>query len=94
VASVDPRIAESWRDGTLQFAGETLEEVAAAVDRYSATRIVVVPALQQTRFTGTVMPNDIHEWLKALEQIYAVTVIDQGADGVLIRARADHGARK
>ncbi len=94
VAAVDPKAAESWRDGTLQFAGETLEEVAAEVGRYSATRIVVAPALQQTRFTGTVMPNNVHEWLKALEQIYAVTVVDRGVDGVLIGARADHGARK
>ena len=94
VAAVDPKVAESWRGGALEFAGETLEEVAAVVDRYSAIRIVVAPALQQTRFTGTVMPNNVHEWLKALEQIYAVTVVDRGVDGVLIGARADHGARK
>jgi transmembrane sensor len=92
VATVDPKAAESWRDGTLQFAGESLEEVASEVGRYSATRIVVAPALQQTRFTGTVMPNDVHEWLKALEEIYAVTVVNQGASEVLIRAREDHGA--
>jgi transmembrane sensor len=92
VATVDPKAAESWRDGTLQFAGESLEEVAAEVGRYSATRIVVAPALQQTRFTGTVMPNDVHEWLKALELIYAVTVVDQGVSEVLIRTREDHGA--
>jgi transmembrane sensor len=94
VATVDPKAAESWRNGTLQFAGESLEEVAAEVGRYSATRIVVAPALQQTRFTGTVMPNYLGEWLKALEQIYAVTVVEQGVSEVLIRAREDHGARK
>jgi transmembrane sensor len=92
VAAVDPKAAESWRAGTLQFAGESLQEVAAEVGRYSTTRIVVAPALQQTRFTGTVMPNEVHEWLKALEQIYAVTVVDQGIGEVLIRAREDHGA--
>jgi transmembrane sensor len=94
VATIDPKVAESWRDGKLQFVGESLEEVAAAVNRYSATHIVVAPALLQTRFTGTVLPNDVHEWLKALEQIYAVTVVDQGVDGVLIRTRADRGAGK
>jgi transmembrane sensor len=94
VSTIDPKLAESWRDGKLQFVGESLEEVVAAVNRYSAARIVVAPALLQTRFTGTVLPNDVHEWLKALEQIYAVTVVDQGVDGVLIRTRADRGARK
>jgi transmembrane sensor len=94
LATVDPKVAESWRDGKLQFVGESLEEVVAAVNRYSAARIVVAPALLQTRFTGTVLPYDVHEWLKALEQIYAVTVVDQGVDGVLIRTRADRGARK
>jgi transmembrane sensor len=94
VATVDPTVAESWRDGKLQFVGESLEEVVAAVNRYGAARIVVAPALLQTRFTGTVLPNNVHEWLKALEQIYAVTVVDQGVDGVFIRTRADRGARK
>jgi transmembrane sensor len=93
VATVDPTVAESWRDGKLQFVGESLEEVVAAVNRYGATRIVVAPALLQTRFTGTVLLDSVHEWLKALEQIYAVTVVDQGVDGVLIRGRGDHGAR-
>jgi transmembrane sensor len=92
VATVDPKVAESWRDGELQFVGESLEDVVAAVNRYSAARIVVAPALLQTRFTGTVLPNNVHEWLKALEQIYAISVVDQGVDGVLIRTRADHGA--
>ena len=94
VATVDPKVAESWRNGTLQFIGESLEDVVAAVNRYSAARIVVAPALRQTRFTGTVLPNNVHEWLKALEQIYAVEVVDQGVNGVLIRSRADHGARR
>jgi transmembrane sensor len=94
VATVDPKVAASWRDGKLQFVGESLEEVVAAVNRYSAAHIVVAPALLQTRFTGTVLPNNVHEWLKALEQIYAVSVVDQGVDGVLIRTRADRGARQ
>jgi transmembrane sensor len=87
VASVDPRAAGSWRDGKLQFLGEPLEDVVAAINRYSATRIVVAPAFQQTRFTGTVSAANVRDWLGALEQIYAVEVIDQGANGILIRSR-------
>jgi transmembrane sensor len=91
VATVNPKIAGAWRDGTLQFVGEPLEDVVNAINRYVAPQIVVAPAFQQTRFTGTVSPSKVRDWLKALEQIYAVEVVDQGANGVLIRSRA-HGA--
>jgi transmembrane sensor len=91
VAAVDPKVAGAWRDGTLQFEGEPLEDVTNAINRYTAPHIVVAPEFQQARFTGTVSPSKVRDWLKALEQIYAVEVVDQGANGVLIRARA-HGA--
>jgi transmembrane sensor len=93
VATVDSKIAGSWRDGTLQFVGEPLEDVINAINRYTAPPIIVAPAFQQTRFTGTVSPSKVRDWLKALEQIYPVEVVDQGANGVLIRSRA-HGAQK
>lgn len=88
VAAVDPKAAGAWRDGTLQFVGEPLEDVINAVNRYTARQIVVAPAFQQTRFTGTVSPPKVRDWLKALEHIYAVEVVDQGANGILIRSRA------
>jgi transmembrane sensor len=94
VASVDPAAAGSWRDGKLQFLGEPLEDVVAAVNRYSATRIVVAPAFQQTRFTGTVSAASVRDWLGALEQIYAIEVVDQGANGILIRSRGADGITK
>jgi transmembrane sensor len=94
VATVGPRAAGSWRDGTLQFVGEPLEDVVNAVNRYGATPIEVAPNFQQTRFTGTVSPANVRDWLNALEQIYAVEVVDQGANGILIRSRAANGARK
>ena len=94
VASVDPGTAGSWRDGKLQFLGEPLVDVVAAVNRYSATRIVVAPAFQQTRFTGTVSAASVRDWLGALEQIYAIEVVDQGANGILIRSRGADGVTK
>jgi len=94
VANVDPRAAGSWRDGKLQFLSEPLEDVVAAVNRCSAAHIVLAPALRQTRFTGTVSAAGVRDWLGALEQIYAVEVIDQGADGILIRSRGSDGTHK
>lgn len=93
VATVDSKIAGAWRGGTLQFVGESLEEVVGVINRYSTTHIFVAPALQQTRFTGTVSPPAVQDWFKALEQIYAVEVIDQGTDGILIRSRTRNGVR-
>jgi transmembrane sensor len=93
VGTVDPKVAGSWRGGTLQFVGESLDEVVGVINRYSTTHIVVAPALQQTRFTGTVSPLTVRDWFKALEQIYAVEVIDQGTDGILIRSRTRSGIR-
>jgi len=93
VGTVDPKVASSWRGGTLQFVGESLQEVVGVINRYSTTHIVVAPALQQTRFTGTVSPPTVRDWFKALEQIYAVEVIDQGTHGILIRSRTRNGIR-
>jgi transmembrane sensor len=94
VATVDPTVAGSWRDGTLRFVGEPLVDVVAAVNRYSNLQIVVAPAFQQTRFTGTVSAPKIRDWLNALEQIFAVEVVDQGANGILIQSRALDGTPK
>ena len=93
VGTVDPKVAGAWRGGTLQFVGESLEDVVGVINRYSTTHIAVAPALLQTRFTGTVSPRTVRDWFKALEQIYAVEVIDQGTDGMLIRSRTRNGIR-
>jgi transmembrane sensor len=94
VAAVDPRIAESWRDGTLQYVGEPLEDVVSDVNRYNRRKIAVAPALLQSRFTGTVSTANVGDWLAALQQIFPVDVVDQGSNGILIQSRDNHGTRK
>ena len=94
VATVGASVAGSWRDGTLQFVGEPLEDVVNEVNRYGAPPIEVAPNFRQIRFTGTVSTANVRDWLNALEQIYAVEVVDQGANGILIRSRAANDARK
>ena len=88
IATVNPDTAGAWRSGTLQFLGEPLEDVVGVVNRYNTARIEVAPGLRQTRFTGTLAPNDMRDWLRALEQIYAVEVVNQGTQGILIRSRS------
>ena len=93
LAKVSPTAAGSWRGGVLQFMGEPLEEVVETLNRYRSPRIVVGPELQQTRFTGTVAPAEVRDWLAALEKIYACKVVDRGVDGIFIQARAYPVAR-
>jgi transmembrane sensor len=90
VVNVNPKVAGAWRGGTLLFMGEPLEDVINAINRYTSPPIVVAPAFQQARFTGTVSPLNIREWLNALELIYDVKVVDQGSNRVLIRSRAEN----
>ena len=93
LANVGPTAAGSWRAGTLEFMGEPLEEVVGTLNRYRGPQIVVGPELQQARFTGTVAPAEVRDWLAALEKIYACKVVDRGAAGILIQARAYNIAR-
>jgi transmembrane sensor len=91
VSIVDPTVAEAWRSGMLAFVDERLGAVVNEVDRFVNRRIVIASALQDTRYTGTVSPVNVADWLEALKQIYSVQVIDEGADEIHIQARGAHG---
>jgi transmembrane sensor len=87
LVSIDLRVAESWRQGVLQFVAEPLQEVVEEVDLYSARPIVLGdPELGKLQFTGTVSQAHLDDWLQALKALFPVQVIDRGADGILIRA--------
>jgi ferric-dicitrate binding protein FerR (iron transport regulator) len=87
LASIDLQVAESWRNGVLQFVAEPLDEVVAEVTLYSPRPIVLGDSdLRKLRFTGTVSQAHLDDWLAALEAVFSVRVIDRGADGILIRA--------
>jgi len=58
VASVDPKIAGIMARRETAIRGANLwRTLSGVVNRYIAPQIVVAPALQQTRFTGTVSPT-------------------------------------
>jgi transmembrane sensor len=87
LASVDLQVAESWRNGVLQFVAEPLDEVVAEVSLYSPRPIVLGDSdLGKLRFTGTVSQAHLDDWLAALEAVFSVRIIDRGPDGILIRA--------
>ena len=93
VSIIDPAIAESWRSGMLEFVDQPLAAVVNEVDRFVNRRIVVASALQDARYSGTVSPVNVADWLEALKQIYSVQVIDEGTDEIYIQARGAHGVQ-
>jgi transmembrane sensor len=93
VTALGPKEAGCWRRGILQFAGEPLPEVVAEVNRYLNHRIVLGPAARNARFTGTVAPQNIGEFLEALRQIYSVEVLKEDAHAAPIEPRAYPVAR-
>jgi transmembrane sensor len=62
--AVDPvpeatvRRAGAWRDGHIDFEGETLGQAVAEFARYSDTRIIVAPELAREQIAGLYQTND------------------------------------
>ena len=80
IVPVDPQVAIARVDGALSFVEEPLSAVVADVNRYAAFSIVITdPTLAQRVFTGTVYQDRIDDWLLALEEVFPVTVVRDGA---------------
>ena len=83
-ASVESRIATAWRERRLEFVNEPLEVVAANVNRYVDVSIHMADEeAGNLTFTGTVMPQNIDAWLRALPNVLPVE-IDEHDKKVLI----------
>jgi transmembrane sensor len=93
VIAMGPKVAGSWRRGLLQFVGEPLPEVVAEVNRYVKRQIVLGPDGRNVRFTGTVAPQKVGEFLEALRQIYPIGVLEEDAHAVHVESQASPGAR-
>lgn len=79
IIRIDPRVAEDRLDGALSFESEPLGAVIADVNRYASRPIVIDdPALAERIFTGTVYEGRIDDWLRALEAVFQLTVVDKG----------------
>lgn len=86
VVSIAPAQATLWRDHRLEFLNEPLEVVVANINRYSTRPLKIADAqLNALAFTGTVKPEALDGWLKALPKILPVRV-SADADRVTIAA--------
>lgn len=86
-ARVDSSMAVAWRTGRLEFVGDSLDSVLAAVDRYTRRPIVLAdPELGQIAFTGTIFLDSIDQWIDSLPKVLPVAV-ERGGSSVTLRSR-------
>jgi transmembrane sensor len=83
---VDPEMALAWRDGRLEFTGDTLDAVIESVNRYAQRPIVIAdPALGKLTFTGTVFVDSIDASLDAMQQVFPLQVRRTGHEIILVK---------
>ncbi|QLC24891.1 DUF4880 domain-containing protein [Parasphingopyxis algicola] len=74
----------AWRDGMLDFDGETVEEVVEVIGRYTETEIVIADdAIRDLRVGGRLQAGDIDGALALLETAFPIRVERRG-DEVLL----------
>lgn len=88
----DFNTAIAWRDGRLIFSGEPLSTVISEINRYSETPIEIADIeTGELRFSGTVLRNQVDDWLDGLEFAFPVRVDRTMADRVIILAADQSG---
>ena len=92
VVGISPTRATSWRDHRLEFVNEPLEVVIANINRYSTRPLHIADAQTGAlTFTGTVRPEALDGWLRALGKIEPVLV--SCGDDALTRASCEQKPR-
>ena len=83
-------MATAWRDGHLKFIREPLGNVAADVERYADVKISIAdPAVAELPYTGTVIPDEIDDWLALLSHAFPIEVQRISKRTVLLKLRAE-----
>jgi len=80
----------SWEQGLLVRVDTSLASVIEDVNRYSSREIIIGdPALNDIRFTGTVLSDGIDNWLRGLSVAYPIKVLDSGHDAILLLKKTE-----
>jgi transmembrane sensor len=83
VSSVSAAAALAWQNGRFEYTVEPLSSVIDDVNRYATHRIRIADAqLSELVFTGTVFREQVDEWVRALDTVFPLQVV-QEADGTL-----------
>ncbi len=82
--------AISWEKGLLVRVDVPLASVIEDVNRYSAREIIIGDAaLNNIRFTGTVLNDGIDNWLRGLSVAYPIKVLDSGHNAILLLKKTE-----
>jgi transmembrane sensor len=78
----------SWLQGRFEYRGEELRHVVEDLNRYTDRPIVLVDEnLGALRYSGTVFPDHLDEWLRGIGGALPVTVRDAGKHREIVSAR-------
>src|SRR5262249_5142542 len=73
--------APTWLQGRFEYQGEELRQVVADLNRYTDRPIVLADAsLGALRYSGTVFPAHLDEWLQGIGGALPVAVRDEGRE--------------
>jgi transmembrane sensor len=85
---VDPSVAVAWRQGRMEFIGDSLESVIEAVNRYASRPIVLAdPTLGKVAFTGTIFLDSIDQWIDSLPKVLPIVIDRRDQDAIELRRR-------
>ena len=86
--NIEPAVATEWRNGRLRYRAESLKHVIPDVDRYSPQTVIIGDAaVGELKFTGTVFQDNADEWLRGLEAVFPVEVVELDDQQLLLRLR-------
>lgn len=75
----------TWRDGRFEYRGEELRHVVEDLNRYADPPIVLSDDAAMLRYSGTVFPDQIDEWLEGVSGALPVAVHDSGGKRLITR---------
>jgi len=85
VEAADVQTGLAWRTGVLTLVNRELSDVIQEVNRYVQNEVAIGDsAIGDFRFTGTVYPDKIDEWLEGLTQGYPLKVVRVGGRTILL----------
>jgi transmembrane sensor len=75
---IDPVLSLAWREGKLIFDDEPLSAVAARMNKYLPTPIVVEGAARDVRISGVFKAGDLRAFIDGMEGVFGLSAVRQG----------------